>query len=93
MLMQTITKISVHRKDESPIFSETAITIELEDEAAGMFLVLDTPGSPEEKLRLDFEDVPEIIRAIKTLSEQPGVIEGRANPMDSIEILKKTNEK
>ena len=89
MPTQTTTKISVHQEGESPIFSEAAITVELDDEAAGMFLVLDAPGSDAEKLRLDFEDVPEIVKAIKTLSEQPGVIERRPNPMDQIQIVEK----
>lgn len=93
-MTQTITKISVHEEGASPIFSETAITVELDDEAAGAFLVLSAPGQGGENVKLDFSDIPHIIKAIKMLSEQPGVIEkGRTNPMDSIVVLENTDTK
>lgn len=69
----TITQISVGRKDENPVFGE-CIRIKLEDECGGMFLVMEQDGNdltdrPNE-IRIGFEEWDNICLAVSTLMAQ-----------------------
>lgn len=88
-IVQTITEISIHHEGESPLFSEAAIKVKLDDEGAGYFLVLEAPIQEGSGLKMDFEDVPHVVNAIMALTRQPGVMEmngGGNNPLDKIKI-------
>jgi hypothetical protein len=72
----TITRIAVHHESDSPIFGETVVNVELQDEAAGPFLLLSNPCPPHTeyagKVAIDFAEWPHVIAAAKTLMEQEG---------------------
>lgn len=69
---KTILCISVHREDDSPVFGESATHVILEDEAAGYFIKLKqyTDNPEPETIKLDFDEIDDIIEAIDTLKEQ-----------------------
>ena len=63
------TRIHIVPENE-PIFCEQAIIIEIEDEAAGEFLVMSQPSNEREyagKVTIDAENWPSIKNAIETL--------------------------
>jgi hypothetical protein len=63
----SVTRISVHREDAEHRTLQTEVT--LEDEGAGEFISLtDTDGN---EIRLDFEEFEEVVKAVKTLRNQP----------------------
>ena len=57
--------VSVYREGESPIFGEHCTRVEIDDEAAGPFIVLKQVGRDKEDvglLRLDLDELEEITR-------------------------------
>lgn len=65
---QTITAVTVHLDGESPVFGESTITVALDDEAGGIFLVL-TDGEGV-KMKVDYEQWVEINKAVKKMMKQ-----------------------
>ena len=55
----------------APIYSERATTIRLDDEAAGLFVVLEQSPSDKgtQRIALDVEEWPHIQRAVQSLIE------------------------
>lgn len=70
-IFNTITQISVGREDENPVFGE-CIHIKLEDEAGGMFLVMEQDGFDDKsnEIRIGFEEWDNICLAVSTLMNQ-----------------------
>jgi hypothetical protein len=68
--MQTITAIAVHPPDLDPVFDEGIITVRLDDEAGGPFVVLE---QDDQQVRVCFEEVEALVQAISQLRAQPAV--------------------
>lgn len=75
----TITRISVHSEEHSPVLGETALHIEIDDEGAGPFLVIrscsegdDTAG----KVSVDFEEWGLVDQAARQLMGQAALAQG-----------------
>lgn len=87
----TITKGLIVKPVTEPIFSEQAFTVELDDEAAGLFLVIAQSGKDgEQKISLTVEEWPTLRMAIEdmlgmiTRAEQEKVINcGGCNEQDT----------
>lgn len=72
----TITSIAVHINDESPIFGESTTTVRIDDDAAGVYIVIDQSGSEDPKtgiVKLDPEELPVIMEVVRRLLEQETV--------------------
>lgn len=72
------TKYTLYRKGDNPIFGVTVTELSLDDDAGGIFLTIlqhDTEHGPGGTLRLDFDEIPQLIRAIQALHEQAIAIE------------------
>lgn len=67
----TVTEISVHSEKENPIFGNLTTHVKLDDEGAGIFikLVQHTDDGVNE-IKLDFNEIPHIIKAINILQNQ-----------------------
>lgn len=67
----TITQISVGQKTDNPVFGE-CVRVRLEDEAGGMFLVLEQDGSDDKlnEVRIDFDEWDNICQAVLMLKNQ-----------------------
>lgn len=63
----TITQVTIHKADHSPIFGESATHIKLEDEGDGEFFVIQQDGGI---IRLDPEELDLIIAEAKKLMAQ-----------------------
>lgn len=64
------TKINLYRGDDSPLFGESVTSIELDDEAGGIFFTIKQDPNefgPGGILRFDFDELPQLIEAIKIL--------------------------
>jgi hypothetical protein len=58
----------------SPLFSEKAVIVTVEDEAGGPFILIDTTsedGYGGGKIRLDFEELEEVVEVARELINQP----------------------
>ena len=60
----TPVKMAVHRQGTNPVFGEAVITIEIIDEAAGPFFVIE---SNDDELRIDVDELEVLVQAGKTL--------------------------
>ena len=66
----TVTEIAVHKKDESPIFSDIVTHVKLDDEGAGTFIKLvQHDHNQTNVIRLDFNEIEFIVKAIEMLKE------------------------
>jgi hypothetical protein len=67
----TVTEIAVHKEDESPIFGEIVTHVKLDDEGAGTFIRLIQHNDTQvNEIRLDFNEIEYILKAIDILKEQ-----------------------
>lgn len=74
-IFNTITSISVGRKEDNPIFGEV-VHIKLEDEAGGMFLVFAQDAEEREhEVRIGFDEWENICKAVHLLKNQTLVVE------------------
>lgn len=70
----TMTAVVIHSRGTNPLFGEGILRIRLDDEAGGPFLVLEQEIDGEEnEIRLDFEEIPLIVRAANLLQQQKGL--------------------
>lgn len=71
----TITQISVGQKTDNPVFGE-CVRVRLEDEAGGMFLVLEQDGSDDKlnEVRIGLDEWDNICQAVLMLKNQPLVV-------------------
>lgn len=64
----TVTEITLHKEDESPIFGETVTHVRLDDEGGGTFIKITQHNDTEMgELRIDFNEVEYIFKAIEML--------------------------
>jgi DNA polymerase elongation subunit (family B) len=69
----TVTEIAIHKEGESPIFGEIVTHVKLDDEGAGMFIkITQSSDTQMNEIRLDFNEVEYIIKAIEMLKESAG---------------------
>jgi hypothetical protein len=62
----TITEVTIHRTEESPVFGELATHVRLYDEGAGPFIqVTQTYEDKENEIRLEFAEIEYLIAAIE----------------------------
>ena len=66
-LIITPLKVSVHRKGDNPVYSERAITVTVEDEGGGPFIVLDSNEGTESGLRIDMDELKAVTAAARWL--------------------------
>lgn len=71
-MRQHITRISILPPGE-PIFSERGYTVEIDDEAAGPFLVV--KDGQDGQIKVDFSDWNEICEAVNHLKSEASEIE------------------
>lgn len=64
----TTISIAIHLENESPIFGESTISVELEDEAAGIFLIIKDGDAGV--IKVDIEQWDLLTKAVKALSAQ-----------------------
>lgn len=69
-IVRTVTKMSIHRKGESPIFGKR-IDLEMVDEAGGPFFLLSSEES-ESPMRIELEELREAIAAAEFMLGQDG---------------------
>lgn len=66
----TITEISVHPVTVNPIFGERVTRICLADEGGGPFVkIIQDTGMGIQEIRVDFDEVEYIVKAIEKLKE------------------------
>jgi hypothetical protein len=68
--ISTITAIAVHSPDLNPVFGEGVITVRLDDEAGGPFVVLE---QADQRVQIDFDKVEALVQAISQIRAQPAV--------------------
>jgi len=67
----TVTEIAVHKEDESPIFGDIVTHVKLDDEGAGTFIkITQHNGTKMDEIRLDFNEIEYILKAIEMLKAQ-----------------------
>lgn len=68
-ILTTRVSMSVHRKNDNPIFGKTATTVSIADEAAGPYIVI--TQSPDDKaqqtISLDMDELEAVYRTAKVL--------------------------
>jgi hypothetical protein len=70
----TTVAIAVHQPDCNPVFSEGIITVRLDDEADGPFVVLEQSiDGKSQEVRVSFEEVEALAQAISQLRAQPAI--------------------
>ena len=73
----TIMKIAIHSEKSSPVFGEGVIYVELEDLAAGPFIVLSQNLNDKDyggKLAIDYKDEwPLVVAAVDRLMKQKNI--------------------
>lgn len=67
----TVTEIAVHKEDESPIFGDIVTHVKLDDEGAGTFIKITQHNDTKmDEIRLDFNEIEHILKAIEMLKAQ-----------------------
>ena len=61
-----ILSLSVYRQGDNPVFGETATKVSLDDEAAGLFFLMEQEAGT---LRFDFDEFEEVVKAVNTLQQ------------------------
>jgi hypothetical protein len=70
----TITEISIHREDQSPIFGELTTEVKLADEGGGMFVKISQDSDDGySAVRLGFDELEYLNKAILILQKQETV--------------------
>jgi hypothetical protein len=72
--MITITQVTIHHETDNACFGDSAVQVQLDDEAGGYFVVLN-PLNEEGKVKLDFNEIPELVQAVEMLKNQKAVEE------------------
>ena len=67
LVQSCITSINVFGTGDNPVFGETVTKVSLDDEAAGLFVVLEQDGYA---VRFDFEEFEEVAKAVRFLKRQ-----------------------
>ena len=76
--MKLITEYTIYKEGENPIFSDGNIRIRLDDELAGMYLVIQQDNESikngENEIRIDFSEWNEVVEAVAMIRQQTGVL-------------------
>jgi len=70
--------MSIHPEGQSPIFGECVTKVILDDESGGPFIVIDQSvldGAENGKVRLELEELREVMAVAEYLLAQPGAVE------------------
>lgn len=67
--MISIKTLTVHSEKDNIVFGENNINVSLDDEAAGYYITIQNNNS-DNVVRLDFDEVDEVFKAIKQLQKQ-----------------------
>lgn len=81
-LKTLITKINLYRGDDNPLFGDSVTSLELDDEAGGMFLkIIQEPNDfgPGGTLRFDFDEIDELFKTINYLKHLVEIAEKGSN--------------
>lgn len=81
-LKTLITKINLYRGDDNPLFGDSVTSLELDDEAGGMFLkIIQEPNDfgPGGTLRFDFDEIDELFKTINYLKHLVEIAEKDSN--------------
>lgn len=66
----TVTEIAIHKESESPIFGDTVTHVKLDDEGGGTFIkIVQHNDTQMNEIRLDFNEIEYILKAIEMLKE------------------------
>lgn len=71
-LKTLVTKINLYRGDDNPLFGDSVTSLELDDEAGGMFLkIIQEPNDfgPGGTLRFDFDEIDDLFNTINYLKQ------------------------
>ena len=77
-----ITKINLYRGDDNPLFGDSVTSLELDDEAGGMFLkIIQEPNDfgPGGTLRFDFDEIDDLFKTINYLKQLVQIAEKDLN--------------
>lgn len=66
-MIKTITQITLHAQDDSPIFGESRIHVTCTDEAAGLFFDI---KSDTGQIQLDYKELVQILEVATELKNQ-----------------------
>jgi len=70
----TVTEVTIHKENESPVFGELATHVKLDDEGGGEFIkIIQHNDTGCNEIRLDFEDIEYIMKAIEMLKDARNV--------------------
>ena len=81
-LKTLVTKINLYRGDDNPLFGDSVTSLELDDEAGGIFLkIIQEPNDfgPGGTLRFDFDEIDELFKTINYLKELVQIAEKDSN--------------
>ena len=81
-MKQLITKINLYREGDSPLFGDSVTSLELDDDAGGIFLkIIQEPNEfgPGGVLRFDFDEIDELFKTINYLKELVQIAEKDSN--------------
>lgn len=62
--MITVTQMTIHQKDVSPVYGESIIHVRLEDDGGGKYVIISQENN---EIAIDFDEVPELMEAIERL--------------------------
>ena len=71
-ILTTTVAVAVHRRSESPIFGEGTLRVELDDDAAGPYVVLTCVNNGEENrpgLRMDMDELDAVTVAARGMMD------------------------
>jgi hypothetical protein len=77
-----VTKINLYRGDDNPLFGDSVTSLELDDEAGGMFLkIIQEPNDfgPGGTLRFDFDEIDDLFKTINHLKQLVEIAEKDSN--------------
>ena len=64
------TKFSIYKKGDNAFFGKSVTTVELDDEAAGAFIIVSQDGEERtNELRFDFEEIDTFCEILKQLKD------------------------
>ena len=70
----TVTEVSIHKENESPVFGELVTQVKLGDEGGGEFIRIIQHNDTEcNEIRLDFGEIEYIMKAIEMVKEARNV--------------------
>ncbi len=74
----TVTQVTMHRAGDSPVFGDSAMRFNLDDEGGGMFVRV-TGSTPSDPVKFDFDELPMIQHAFEMLRQAEDGEQGESN--------------